>query len=194
MPNDAALAAIVERSYSDISWRAGELTALYTLSSGYRIIAFPGTRMEIGDWLRDLDAIPRWTKYLGICHRGFFDGTIDLIASAPAPAAYFDGATFTGHSMGGAFAILAAALAVAAGCKPRAVVTCGAPRCASWRVRRLLPDTPLRLYRNGDDPVPDVPWLPGLYVHPRRLIEIGAPALDPIYDHHISAYLRALVQ
>ena len=51
---------------------------------------------------------------------------------------------------------------------------------------------PLRLYRTGDDPVPDVPWLPALYLHPRALIPIGEPAFDPLVDHHITAYGRAL--
>ena len=65
-------------------------------------------------------------------------------------------------------------------------------RRAARKVRRLLRPIAMRCYRNGNDPVPDVPWLPGVYVHPRRQIEIGTPADDPLADHHIGAYERAL--
>ena len=185
-------AAIVARSYKSATWYAGELSALYTVSNNSRIIAIPGTKREIGEWLRDFDAMPILDRDLGICHRGFRNGAWELYRRSPLTAHDFAGSVIVGHSLGGALALLLAAICVFIQQPPRAVVTFGAPRCGSWKLRRLLRRVPLRLYRNGDDPVPDVPWLPGLYLHPRALIPIGAPAFDPLADHPIAAYQRAL--
>ena len=188
----ADLASLVARSYTSATWYANELSALYTVQNGARVIAIPGTKAEIGEWLRDLDVMPIWDRDIGICHRGFRDGTLELYRASPLSDHDFAGAIICGHSLGGALAILLGAFLTAWGMPPAQIVTFGAPRCGSWRVRRVLAKTPLRLYRNGDDPVPEVPWLPGLYLHPRALIAIGEPALDPIADHHVEAYERAL--
>lgn len=188
----ADLADVVARSYTSATWKAGELSALYTVGDGDRIIAIPGTKREIGEWLRDFDATPVWDRDLGICHRGFRDGAWELYRRCPLTAHDLGGSVIIGHSMGGAIALLLAGILTVEHCPPRAVVTFGAPRCGSWKLRRLLRRVPLRLYRNGNDPVPDVPWLPGIYVHPRALIPIGEAACDPLLDHPIAAYQRAL--
>ena len=191
-PSDLDLCRIVARSYTRATWFAGELSALYTIADGRRVIAIPGTKREIGEWLRDFDAWPVWDRWLGVCHRGFRDGAWELWRRSPLASVDFGGAIIVGHSLGGALALLLAGILVAERTPPAAVVTFGAPRCGSWKLRRLLSPIAVRSYRNGDDPVPDVPWLPGVYLHPRRQIEIGTPALDPIADHHIGAYERAL--
>ena len=192
MISDADLAAIVARSYHSATWKAGELSALFTISNNSRIIAIPGTKHEIGEWLRDFDAWPVWDRWLGICHRGFRDGAWELWRRSPLASMDFGGAIVAGHSLGGALAILLGAIMTVERTPPAAVITFGAPRCGSWKLRRLLSPIAVRSYRNGDDPVPDVPWLPGVYVHPRRQIEIGTPAPDPISDHHIGAYEKAV--
>ena len=193
--SDADLCRIVARSYTKVTWWIGELSALYTLYTGVgggRVIAIPGTKHEIGEWLRDFDAWPVWDRQLGICHRGFRDGARQLWRSSPLASMDFGGAIIAGHSLGGALALLLAGILIAERTPPAAVVTFGAPRCGSWKLRRLLSPIAVRSYRNGDDPVPEVPWLPGIYVHPRPQIEIGTPAPDPIADHHIGAYEMAV--
>ena len=192
-PSDLDLCRLVAQSYTKATWFAGELSALYTIAvDGRPIFAIPGTKREIGEWLRDFSAWPVWDDTLGICHAGFCSGAWDLYRSAPVASANFCGAIIVGHSLGGALALLLAGILMAERTPPAAVVTFGAPRCGSWKLRRLLSPIAVRSYRNGDDPVPEVPWLPGIYIHPRRQIEIGTPALDPIADHHIGAYLRAV--
>ena len=185
------LAEIVARSYHSATWKAGELSALYTISDNTRVIAIPGTKREIGEWLRDLDVLPVCDRDLGICHRGFLRGAWKLYRRSPLTSHDFAGSVIVGHSLGGALALLLAGILTVEHCPPRAVVTFGAPRCGSWKLRRLLDWMSLRLYRNGDDPVPDVPWLPGVYLHPRALMPIGEPAFDPLADHAIAAYRRA---
>ena len=190
---DKELAAIAGDTYiAAPTLRAGDVHALYTLRDGLRVIAVRGTTRDPADWLRDLSAMPAHDPDLGCCHHGFLAGARALATAAFRAGVEFRGAVLTGHSMGGAIALLLAGILAAREMRPRAVVTFGAPRCGSWKLRRVLAKIPLRLYRNGDDPVPDVPWLPGFYLHPRALIAIGEPALDPIADHHIAAYRRAL--
>ena len=188
----ADLAGVVAQSYQSATWRAGELSALYTVQDGNRVIAIPGTKREIGEWLRDLDVLPIYDRNLGICHRGFRDGAWELYRRSPLSSHDFAGSVIVGHSLGGALALLLAGILTVEHCPPRAVVTFGAPRCGSWKLCHLLNWMSLRLYRNGNDPVPDVPWLPGVYLHPRALIPIGEPDFDPLADHAIAAYRRAL--
>ncbi len=197
MVDDRELAAIAGDTYvAAPTWRAGDVHALFTLRRGLRIIAVRGTTADPSDWLRDLSAMPAHDRDLGFCHQGFLTGAralfAEIIGHGAAPGISVRGAVLTGHSMGGAIALLLAGVLTAREMPPRAVVTFGAPRCGSWKLRRLLRRVPLRLYRNGDDPVPDVPWLPGLYLHPRALMPIGEPAFDPLADHPIAAYRRAL--
>lgn len=192
MPRDSDLAAIAEEAYAaPPSFHAGDVHAFYTLRAGIPVLAVRGSTRDPRDWLRDFAALPVYSEKLrGFAHEGFLCGASDLLPSLPRDI--LAGAVLTGHSMGGAIAILLAALLCAEGKMPRAVVTFGAPRALSWRIRHLVRAIPMRLYRCGDDPVPDLPWLPGVYLHPRPLIAIGSPSLDPIADHAIAQYRAAL--
>ena len=153
-PSDLDLCRVVARSYTKATWWAGELSALYTIAGDRRVIAIPGTKREIGEWLRDFDAWPVWDSALGICHRGFRDGAWGLWRLSPLADADFYGAIIVGHSLGGALALLLGGILMAERITPAAIVTFGAPRCGSWKLRRLLSSIPVRSYRNGDDPVP----------------------------------------
>ncbi len=193
MLTDAALAALCAETYARPgSWRAGDLSAIYTVREGRRIIAIRGTTRDPRDWLRDLSAMPKYDRDLGFCHAGFLAGALALYRASPLADHDFSSVILTGHSMGGALALLLGAVTLSLRHPPALIVTFGAPRCGSWKLRRLLRRVPLRLYRNGDDPVPDVPWLPALYLHPRALMPIGEPAFEPLADHPIAAYRRAL--
>lgn len=189
--SDLALAGIASAAYDAApDWAAGDVHAITRSVGGARVIALRGTTGDPRDWLRDLDMCPVFDRALGFCHAGFLHGARALWAKMVSPVT--ENAILTGHSMGGALALLLAGLAIGAGQTPGAVVAFGAPRAGGARLARALGGVKLRLYRNGRDPVPDVPYLPRVYGQPTALIALGAPARDPLDDHFIAAYEAAL--
>jgi fermentation-respiration switch protein FrsA (DUF1100 family) len=172
---------------------AGDVHAVITQAPGVAVVAFRGTvPSSWADWLRDFEAWPVRHEGMGWCHRGFLDGGMDLWP-ALQPLIAGRRVILTGHSLGGALAIITAGLMTLAGNPPEALVTFGAPRVGGSALRQLLAPIPIRQYRNGNDPVPDVPLL---YEHVRLpLIEVGHPDLfDPLECHSCTGYGRLLAE
>ena len=172
------------------SWSTDDIHVRHRVIDGADIVAFRGTKDTV-DWLADLKAWPTDDPVLGMCHAGFLDGA-DRVFSEVLPVL---GQTIyvTGHSLGAARAVIFAALCRKAGRPPAAVVGFGCPRPGGSTLAGILEGTPIRLYRNGLDPVTEVP-LGLLYRHPAPLIQIGNAnsAHDPIQDHFIASYCAAL--
>lgn len=159
----------------------------------WTVVAFPGTD-DIGDALLDARAWPRLDPEMGFIHAGFLEAIQGLSAALLSD---LDGAAragrlvFTGHSLGGALALLAGAIFTLHSGRPVQLVTFGAPRVGMGKLSRILRAVPmLREYRNGGDPVTEVPCWP--YRHVRPLIPIGRPALVDAEDHRIASYIDAL--
>lgn len=135
------------------------------------LLSFRGTE-SVGDWLSNLDLLAEDRSY-GKLHRGFFKAfefarpTLSGILEKAAPA--HKKVWLTGHSLGGALAMVAAAewlesLAVAG------IYTYGQPKTGNGQTRLFFRQRfPGRFQRfvNDDDIVPQVP--PG-YAHVGRLI------------------------
>ena len=184
---DHDLAALCAASYA-APW-AWSVADVHARRDG-NVVAFPGTDPEcVADWLRDLDAVPVWRDGVGYCHRGFLDGALLVL---PWLRGLQPGLTLTGHSMGGAIAILAAALLRTGGVPVAGVVTFGAPRAGGAVCQHLLRDVPVRQFRHAGDPVPDVPCLPGVLEHVVALTEVGTGTGDPLTDHAVGGYVAAL--
>ena len=160
---------------------------------GWTVVAFPGTD-DIGDALLDARACPRLDPEMGFIHAGFLEAIQGLsvaLLSGLGDSARGGRLVLTGHSLGGALALLAGALFTLHSGRPAQLVTFGAPRVGMGKLVRILRAVPmLREYRNGGDPVTQVPCWP--YRHVRALIPIGRPALIDAEDHHIAAYISAL--
>ena len=173
---------------------AYKLTPMWTFNDVHAvkmgdIISFPGTvPTNLEDWLRDFDAVPDYHHLLGWCHRGFLTGGLGLY---PLVKSAIDHSTIlVGHSLGGALAVIIAALAMLDGIKVSALVTFGAPRCGFHTLVNVVAPIPVRQYHDGNDPVPDVPLG---YLHVRTpLIKIGHDELDPINAHMIDKYIAAM--
>lgn len=200
LPTDLALARVCEEAYAntgkwDHAWAFDGTTVFHRVSAGVDVIVFRGTCTP-EDWIRDAEAFPVWDARLGFVHGGFLCG---MSAALEAIAVLGSSClVLTGHSLGGARArILAALLAIAGKPAVRCTVF-GSPRPGFANLARVLQKsgTPLASYRNRNDPVPLVPYLGGLYVHPDAWTAVdsapGAQDLDPLRDHSIALYIASL--
>jgi hypothetical protein len=190
---DDALAAACLSSYlpghSQIEI-GDDLSAEISDCRGGCVVAFRGTCNIVG-WLRDFDALPVAHEGLGTCHAGFLRGASKLWNKLELPKTA-ETVILTGHSLGGALAVLVGALRVIAGERVDAIVTFGAPRAAYARVAEVLAPVAVRQYRRGEDPVPDVPFdLPAFpYKHAREpLVAVGKAAGIRWDDHSIRGYI-----
>ena len=95
------------------------------------------------------------------------------------------GLTLTGHSLGGAIALVVGAWLQKLVLPPGQIVTFGAPRCGRLKI---LDDTPVTMYRNGKDVVTDLP--PIMRRH-RKQTQIGEHR-GRIKDHSMYLYTRAV--
>jgi pimeloyl-ACP methyl ester carboxylesterase len=138
---------------------------------------------------------------LGMVHPGFLIGirsalsVLEPMIDKPL--------IITGHSLGAAHAFLLAALHILHGGTVVKITTFGPPRPGNWRVRTLLAQTPGSSYRNGTDPVAEVPFdIPEIerYVEPFGLIPVNAPPPaghewgDILAWHHIQQYRTAMAK
>jgi len=184
--SDASLAALAGAAYSAApTWQSGDVHACLTETPDGTVLAFRGTVPDsISDWVRDFDAVPAWRPHLGFCHRGFLDGALAVWPQIQG-AIHGRRIILTGHSLGGALALVTAGLMAGEGASPALVVTFGAPRAAAATMASLLSPVAMRQYHNGNDPVPDVPaW----FRHMRPLIQLGVDEPDPIDAHSIALY------
>jgi hypothetical protein len=209
MITDARLAALAAATYAcDPTWTGQGLEqSLHAVRSvepdengstdpGLIIIAFRGSIVP-HDWALDFQAVPAVDREtaqhpaLGRMHRGFLLGAQTLI---PQVALAVQGKRYalTGHSLGGALALVVAGLLVDDGNPPQRVTTFGAPKCGFAQFVAALEKVPIAQYRRGNDPVPLLPcWLPQFpYEHPRLpLIRVGVPAINPFQCHHVEGYV-----
>jgi len=181
---------------------SGHIQALIVPGSP-RVIAFRGTELgERADVLTDLDMtlIP-WPGGVGLIHRGFWQAYMSLI-----PMLFAEGASgpyhFTGHSLGGALAVIAAAELVWSGGDLHGVTTFGQPRVgdvafANWCDRRLA-ERYVRIVRRGD-PVPEFPSVLRGYAHDGLARHVGGFSLwrwvlrwRKSKYHSIDSYIEAL--
>lgn len=169
---------------------------------GYSAIAFRGST-TLEDWLRDFVGIMIYDPEIGGVEAGFMMGMRDVMAHVadeikqPSPKIYI-----TGHSLGAARALAFAALVAVQGFSKviQGVTTFGSPRPGGAKIKSLLANIPVNSYKNGNDPVTDVPFdieVLAPYLHPRDLIPVNvAPSADDgwgiLAHHHAELYLKAM--
>ena len=176
-----------------VAFNAGTKTA---------IVAIRGTK-TVWEWVGDLDAAPLpWILYptVGLVHMGFAlvyehirSSVRDLVTSkCPGVQKIW----VTGHSLGGALAVLAAydILKFAGGIVPQ-VYTFAGPRVVDPKFFALFNGAIPECNRivNFLDVVPQVP-IPPLYDHvgQETVVHGGFRPLDVTYAHHLTTYLAGL--
>lgn len=159
------------------------------------VMAFRGTDSAT-DAIRDARALP-WPSSIGFAHAGFIKAIkcfwpqlVDYL-SEHRP----DQLALTGHSKGGAEALLVGALLLKQGYSLQKIVTFGAPRCGFPKLGRILRrSTVVELYAHSADPVPRHPWALWGYRHPVQLTRLGpkSPSLD-LSSHALASYRKHLI-
>jgi len=151
------------------------------------VFGFRGTD-EWKDMITDIRFFPWYTRGLGINPAGFVrtaDNVADLIEAVcwrDPP----DAIALTGHSLGGAIALLVGAILIVRGSvSVNQIVTFGAPRVGRLKI---LTDVDVTMYRNGSDIIPTMPFY---LKHPRKNIRIGKK-MSPIKDHFMDNYVKEL--
>lgn len=193
--NPLDLAIISDRAYREVTIESGDVQILIVEHDGALVIAPRGTEKDAGDILSDIRFFPWNDADIGPCHKGFLRATQaiwpqlrDILFENTLPV------WFTGHSLGGAIAILSAAKMIKVfGAAPAGVTTFGAPRAGFNWIIPAFADVNITCYRRGMDAVPSLPhawWLWGPR-HPVELTQIGKRG-NPLSDHAIDGYIRDL--
>ena len=150
------------------------------------VFVFRGTD-EPKDALRDMRILPLWTRELGWCPAGFLKASRRLVNKVTSICLERDidhkNIELTGHSLGGAVALIVGALMTRDEIPPRQIVTFGAPRCGRLKI---LDTVPVTSYRNGKDVVP---MIPPLMRRHNDLVKIGT-ANSLIKDHFVLNYVK----
>lgn len=208
MINDIELAHHALACYTDIpSASVKDVEVCISHNSQGVVIAFPGTQINIGDGhleldaFRDLRCFPWWSRELsGFCHAGFLKGARDILPAVRETVAGEKGSVqLTGHSLGGAIAIVVAALLVRLGLRVDGVTTFGAPPVDAGRCGDILRDAGVRVmrYENWRDMVPEVRfWLgmskPTGYRWVLHALGQSVAYRDFLQRHKMSEYLARL--
>lgn len=164
---------------------------LARLSDGTWVVAFRGTERGLGDIKTDLDARFYRTSTGRKTHRGFLNAW-QKIKPQVYPTLPVDSSAicFTGHSLGGALAT------VAADDLHARAITFGSPRVSHKDMQRSAPHM---RYTYGYDIIPRLPTRLRGFAHAGRHVHLKNP--EPWYkfrpskfftDHRISRYVDAL--
>ena len=170
------------------------------LADGSDLLVLRGSYIK-EDWVRDFEAVPYNDSVLGLVHEGFFTGVDELLTAVLAKVPKIDG--IYGHSLGAAHAWIAAGRLSSMHKPVKQVVCFGSPRPGAQRLRDIimLGASELASYRNGFDPVTQVPLcLPPLLdfrkvVDYKLVVEFPpGSALDFFGYHHIQNYVAGVTK
>ncbi len=171
---------IEERRFSSFTtFDVGNTQGFWAEAGEIAMLAFRGTSNP-GQWIRDLRILPALHPW-GLIHRGFKTGVRVVAAEMKAFAEVArtkKHVWITGHSLGGALAVVAAAdFKIATGMSPR-ICTYGQPRVGYWNFADRFDielSGGLQHFINQSDVVARVP--PGLlFKHcgiPKRIVKPG---------------------
>lgn len=163
-------------------------------------VSFRGSTTPL-DWFRDFEGLMIQDPTIGAVEDGFMCGIKDVWDFLGAELDPKKKLYVTGHSLGGARALLFAGLDYVFTSAPTEIVVFGSPRPGGNKLKEVLASVAIRSYRNGLDPVCEVPMsIPFIepYVHPRDLISVSIPPSsddewgDLMGYHHIEKYIEAM--
>ena len=156
----------------------------------------PGTHPDrLGEWLRDLDAVPVEDPIYGWVHQGFRRDALEFRDAVRQRCAGMR-VLACGHSKGGPDAALTCAFLRASGVMVEQLTTFGCPGFmldGNGQIANLIGPVPGDYFRAGGDPVPLVPEG---FTRPKALVQLGRAPLIPtpfgLLDHPVAHYLALL--
>lgn len=199
MISDVALCQIAMDTYTrspDIVGAGDDQNTQATITDvgDVRVIAPRGSKVA-RDWLIDLLAVPvlghpvMQTAAMGYLHAGVNHAELAIDAAVWAAV---EGRQWmaVGHSLGGGIALDLAVSFKLRGRPPVRVRTFGALRIGLKDYIAASQGLDIREYKNGNDPVPQ---LPTFLLHARPPVDVGETHIfDPAGCHFGSAYLATL--
>jgi len=194
MQGMAAGMLLESNKFGLVAWNPATTTAL---------VSIRGTQ-TIQDWAHNLDAVA--VPYIptagdGLVHMGFQLVYEHIAANVRILLSNCAGITqilVTGHSLGGAVAILAALdILNNMGFGPTPIMyTFAGPRVAAPDFAASFNNKIPLLYRviNCWDLVPQVPLPPYIHVGQEVMVDGGANPFNPVFNHSLSTYCAALLK
>ncbi len=190
------LARICRVAYSNKTFCERDVEVFVVEHSFHRVIAFRGTEASklwpskkvagkgwfgkvkgsLKNWLdvvRDVRFIPWHDKRVGWAHSGFLKGSRCVCDKHLVKLPTDKKLIITGHSLGGALALVAAQI-LRQTHDIEEVVVFGCPRVFLWNSVDRFSNIRVCLYRNGHDLVTTVPHSFYGYRHPRELSQLGS--------------------
>jgi triacylglycerol lipase len=157
------------------------------------ILVFRGTN-DLKDWVTNLDTVTVENSQGGSVHKGFKNALDKVWPSLQPVLDNLDTPVFfTGHSLGGALAVAAAARSVKL---PLAVYSFGSPRVGNSDFNALLEASPVYRIVNNSDLVPTLPPSKFGFKHAGTLYQItatGKMLIDPDLQIVRKSRLEALL-
>ncbi|MDE3023909.1 MAG: hypothetical protein KGI54_18990 [Pseudomonadota bacterium] len=150
---------------------------------------------DIPDWFHDIQGWPTYSHYLGFVHSGFYHGIEASWLHVLQNMRLDKEQKVNGHSLGAAHACMIAGMMVRHNIIVDELIAFGCPRPGFSELAKLNQQcTFLKLVKNCDDPVTEVPWMMGLYKHacPQTLVNEPGTGDDLFKDHHIALYVAGV--
>jgi pimeloyl-ACP methyl ester carboxylesterase len=164
--------------------------------SDRKILTFRGS-VTLTDWLHDFEMLPMTRPLVGTIHTGMWQGVEDMFDRLNLRAG--DVVSIVGHSLGCAHAAFTARLCLLRGIRVEQLYMLAPPRMGySDFIAGLRNVGDLRAWRNGIDPVPEVPIatddMPWAQFDLIKFVETpgGVDDLIPTKYHAIELYVRGI--
>lgn len=183
MVSDLVLAEYCAKSYGGLTLKAGTTELLVARRGSAKVVAFRGTD-DKRDVMTNLSFIPSYSRSCGLTHGGYLRAVRGVIFDLMSRINKDDHLYLTGHSKGGAEALICARMLEVAGYNVVKVLTIGAPKiccCGVGQYDTLM----INQYANKNDPVDNLPLMPW-WRHPRKVQKINAAG------HSLKASLLAM--
>ncbi len=196
--HDLVLASAATYTAADATFSglSGTVRAFRSVVDDTAVYAIEGTHDRLG-WALDFMALPVPTHAtvecpsVGWVHAGINAAMESIWPAISAAMDKDEKFAITGHSLGAGLAVISTARMVARGHPPTRWAAFAPPRVGFKKMLELVAAVPGTGYRNGNDPVTDVPFrAEPFWIYEQVPLLRGGDLYHPPWDaHHIDNYV-----